>query len=179
MKKESFQFRIRVVMFFIISIALVILSKLFFVQILNRNLYLERADRQYITPASNVFNRGSIFFSKKDGSLTSGATISSGFKIQIIPKNVIDEEDTYNKLAPYLVMDYDTFLSKISKKDNSYKEIANQLTQEQVREIRKKYNYIEYSYDKLSREYGVTRSTIQKIIKNKTWKEEETEDVNG
>lgn len=136
MKKSSFQWRIRFVIFCIFVVATILLSRLFFVQVIHKNLYIERADKQYVTSASNIFNRGSIFFSKKDGSLMTAGTISSGFRVEIVPKNIIENpEDIYLKLDPYLEMDQDTFLAKVAKKDNSYKEIANRLTKEQINEI--------------------------------------------
>jgi len=43
------------------------------------------------------------------------------------------------------------------------------LTEDQVKEIRKKYAMGGTTYYKLSREYGVYLSTIQKIVKRETW----------
>ena len=88
-----------------------------------------------MNPASNIFDRGSIFFSKNDGSLVGAATISSGFKVAINPKDITDAENTYESLKPYMVMDHDTFISKANKKTDPYEEVANHLTKEQVAEI--------------------------------------------
>src|ERR1035437_10398157 len=99
MKLSSFQWRIRVIIVCIFLVAIILLSRLFFVQVLHKSLYTERADKQYITPASNIFNRGSIFFSKNDNSLVTAGTITSGFKIAIVPKDIIDPLDTYSKLS--------------------------------------------------------------------------------
>jgi len=135
MKPSSFHFRIRFVIICVILVAIILLFRLFFVQVVNRNSYLDRADRQYVTPASNIFNRGSIYFSKKDNSLVTAGTVTSGFKLAIVPKDIVDREDTYFKLAPYIKMDKDTFLSKVNKIDDPYEEIATRLTKEQVNEI--------------------------------------------
>lgn len=135
MKLSSFQLRIRIVIVCIFLVAIILLGRLFFVQIIHKNLYAERADRQYVTPSSNIFNRGSIFFSKKDGSLSAAGTIISGFKMAILPKDIADPSDTYSKLSPYLKMDKETFISKASKKDDPYEEIATELSKEQIDEI--------------------------------------------
>jgi cell division protein FtsI/penicillin-binding protein 2 len=135
MKLSSFQLRIRIVIVCIFLVAIILLARLFFVQVIHKNLYTEKADKQYITPSSNIFNRGSIFFSKKDGSLVAGATITSGFKLAIIPKKIIDSESTYSKLAPYTKMDKETFLNKVSKINDPYEEIATGLTKEQITEV--------------------------------------------
>lgn len=135
MKLSSFQLRIRIVIVCIFLIAIILLSRLFFVQIIHKNVYIERADKQYVTPASNIFNRGLIFFSNKDGSLSAAGTIISGFKMAIIPKDIVNPSDTYSKLSPYLKMDKETFISKASKKDDPYEEIATELSKEQINEI--------------------------------------------
>lgn len=135
MKVPSFQFRIRVVIAFVLLAALVLLGRLFFVQVIHKGDYEERADRQYMTPSGNVFDRGSIYFSKKDGSLVAAGTISSGFKVAVNPGKINDGEAVFSKLDPYLDMDKETFLSKVSKKDDPYEEIAIHLTKEQADEI--------------------------------------------
>jgi len=135
MKLSSFHSRIIIVSGLIVFFAIILISKLFLVQIINKNLYIEKADRQYSTPASNIFNRGSIFFTKKDGSLVAAGTVSSGFKLAINPKKIIEIDKTYEKLSPYMEMDYNTFFSKANKKDDPYEEVAFRLTKEQADEI--------------------------------------------
>jgi cell division protein FtsI/penicillin-binding protein 2 len=135
MKSSSFHFRIRFIIICVFLVAIILLGRLFFVQIIHSNLYVDRADKQYVTPANNIFDRGSIFFSKNDGSLVTAGTITSGFKLAMVPKNIIDPENVYTKLTPYMKMDKVTFLAKVAKKDDPYEEIATRLTKEQVNEI--------------------------------------------
>ena len=137
MKLSQFQLRIRIVILCIFLVAAVLLIRLFYVQVVHNNLYKERADKQYITPAGDIFNRGSIYFSKKDGSLVAAGTVTAGFKMAIIPKEIIDPTDAYSKLSSFfnLKMDEPTFISKVSKKDDPYEEIATQLTKEQADQI--------------------------------------------
>lgn len=46
----------------------------------------------------------------------------------------------------------------------------SKLTVDQVVEIKSKYKYRVYSYDKLAKEYGVNKTSIAKIINGKHWK---------
>ena len=135
MKLSSFQLRIRIVILCIILVVIILLTRLFFVQVVNKNLYTEKADKQYVTPASNIFNRGSIYFSKKDGSLVAAGTVSAGFKLAILPKDIVDPVSVFSKLSPYMDMDKETFMSKASKKQDPYEEVATELNKEQVTEI--------------------------------------------
>lgn len=135
MNLSSFHSRIIIVSICIFFFASILIGKLFYIQIVHKNLYINKADRQYSTPTSNIFDRGSIFFTKKDGSLVAGATISSGFKIAINAKNIVDVEMIYQTLDPYMEMDHDTFILKANKKTDPYEEVAFHLTKEQVTEI--------------------------------------------
>lgn len=135
MNLTSFQSRIRIVSALIFIFALILISKLFLVQIVHKNLYTEKADRQYATPSSNVFTRGSIFFTKKDGSLVAAGAVSSGFKVAIKAKDIVDVDKTYEILDPYMEMDYNTFVKKANNKSDPYEEVAIRLTKEQVGEI--------------------------------------------
>jgi cell division protein FtsI/penicillin-binding protein 2 len=135
MKKASFQVRIRVVIICIFLVAIILIGRLFLVQIIDKNIYVARADKQYITPAGDIFNRGSIFFSKEDGSLMAAATVTSGFKVAMVPKDIVDPSDAYTKLAPYMKMDKETFIAKASKNNDSYNEVATELTKEQANDI--------------------------------------------
>lgn len=70
-------------------------------------------------------------------------------------KNKVTSEDTKLKM------------SIANRGDNWHKSI---LTWELVNEIRDKYNNGDSSYKKLAKEYDVGVSTIQDVIKNRTWK---------
>ncbi len=135
MKLTPFQFRVRIILFCIFLVAGVLISRLFFLQVVQNNAYAERADKQYVTPAKNIFDRGSIFLSKIDGTLVTAGTVTSGFKLAIIPKNVKDPESTFAKLSQYIEIDKEIFFNKISKKDDPYEEIATGLNKEQVNQI--------------------------------------------
>ncbi|NCU28182.1 MAG: penicillin-binding protein 2 [Candidatus Moranbacteria bacterium] len=137
MKPQSFQTRIRIVAICVFLVAVILLLRLFSLQVINKNTYADKADRQYITPSGNVFNRGDIFFSKKDGTLVSAATVTTGFKVAINPKQIDNPESVYDQLTPFLKIDKATFVSKASRKDDPYEEIAVGLTKEQVGEIEK------------------------------------------
>jgi len=73
--------------------------KLFYVQIVHSSTYSDKADRQYVTPSDNLFERGTIFFTRKDGQLVSAALQTTGFKLAINPSKIVDAEDVYNKLS--------------------------------------------------------------------------------
>ena len=104
--KYSFLGRTRIILFFIISFALVLIVKLFFVQIVHSDSYGEIALHQYATPSSNIYERGTIYFSRKDGQLVSAATQTSGFKVAIDPSKIANAESVYKKLSKIVTRDF-------------------------------------------------------------------------
>ncbi len=128
--------RIRILSIFVILLSLLIIAKLFYVQIIHRNSYTQAADRQYVTPSGDMFDRGSILFSSKDGSLVSAATLKSGFKIALAPKDVTNPEAVYQALAQITPLDHDAFIARASKKSDPYEEVATKLTKEEADAIK-------------------------------------------
>ncbi len=132
---SSFQFRIKIIGGFITLLAIVLIVRLFYIQILKKDVYVERANRQFSSFVSNIFDRGSVYFSKKDGSIVSAAIVSTGFKVSMVPKEISDPKGVYDLLKEYSKIDYETFYSRVNKKDDPYEEITDRLTQEQANEI--------------------------------------------
>ncbi|MEK7219288.1 MAG: penicillin-binding protein 2 [Patescibacteria group bacterium] len=130
--KSSFFHRYWVVLSGIVLFSLILVVKLFFVQILHGNAYSESADRQYATPSSNIFERGTIFFSGKDGHLISAATQTTGYKIAIDPTKIIDAEKVYQQLSATITLDYDDFIARAKKTNDPYEEIATHLSKEKA-----------------------------------------------
>ncbi|MES2416183.1 MAG: penicillin-binding protein 2 [Patescibacteria group bacterium] len=132
---SSFLNRIKILSFFILFFALILIAKLFLVQVIHQSSYSKRADRQYVTPATDIFERGTIFFTRKDGVLVSGAVQASGFKLTITPKEILNIDSVVKKLSEIILIDTESFLAKASKKDDPYEEITNHLTKEQADQI--------------------------------------------
>ena len=130
--KYSFLARSRVILACVIVFAVVFSVKLFLVQVVHSGAYSDAADRQYATPSSNIYERGTIYFERKDGGLISAATQISGFKIAIVAGKIINEESTYQELSKIVTLDHDDFITKADKKNDPYEEIANYLSKEQA-----------------------------------------------
>src|SRR3989344_3880776 len=128
----SFISRSKIVLFCVVIFSLILITKLFLVQVINGENYSESADRQYFTPIGDIYERGDIFLESKDGQLILAATQATGFKIAINPSKIVDPELAYQKLAEIITLDYDNFIEKASKKDDPYEEVANRFSKEQA-----------------------------------------------
>ena len=81
--KPEFLTRIRIISRIIFFIALVLFGRLYFIQVMHGGEFSDEADRQYTRPNQSLYNRGSVYLKDKDGRLVSGATLKSGFIVEI------------------------------------------------------------------------------------------------
>lgn len=187
----SFFSRTRVLSLTIVVFSFILIAKLFLLQVVHSNSYSEMADRQYATPSSDIFERGTIFFTRKDGQLVSAAVQSSGFKIAINTEKLVDKEGAYKKLNEIIEVPYDEFIKKAEKKNDPYEEIANHVPKDDADKIaalkipgvsifKEKWRFypgnnmashtlgfVGYKGDELGGRYGLERSYNEELSRNK------------
>lgn len=127
--------RIRVVIGIVVLVGLFVIVRLFSLQIVHGTLYKERAQRQYVTPASDSFDRGNIYFTQKDSTTVAAATIVNGFKLAIAPDAVENVSLVYEKLSAITPIDRDMFFAKASKKGDPYEEIKDHIESREAEAI--------------------------------------------
>ncbi len=127
--------RIRLIFILLSAFALILVIRLFFVQIVNGEAYAEQAKNQYITPTQDSFDRGEIFFREKDGQLVSAATLKSGFTITINPKILKNPEEALRKISSVLPVDPKSFMEKAAKTTDPYEEILKRAPKEESYKI--------------------------------------------
>lgn len=127
--------RIRILIGVIIALGICIVAKLFSLQIVNQKEYQEKAEHQYLTPASESFNRGTIYFTKKDDTTMAAATVATGFKLAIDPAKLGDPQKAYDALNAIVPMEAEDFFAKAKKKNDPYEEVAERMTKEQSEKI--------------------------------------------
>ncbi len=127
--------RIRIISIGTILFALLLVTKLYFVQIASGEAFQERADRQYVRPVGGVFNRGTIFFQTKEGTLMAAASLRTGFTVAINPKVLREPEEVYKKISAIIELDHDDFMAKAAKTADPYEEIAKRIDPELADQI--------------------------------------------
>ena len=133
--KHGIVLRIRVISLLVCCAALVLIGRLYVVQIVYGDALTLKADRQYLPSGENLFERGSIFFEDKNGKRIAAATVKSGFTVALNPMNIQDPEALYRALAPLLPLNEEDFLFRARKADDPYEEIAKQVSEETARSI--------------------------------------------
>jgi len=129
--------RIRIILLCIFLFSLVLVVKLYDIQIIHGNLYTQEANHQYVKPDTTIFDRGTIFFTSKDGTKVGVATVQNGFTVAINPNLMSNPQSAYSALAKIFaeststpqgtLVDEPTFLKRASNKNEVYADIADKV----------------------------------------------------
>jgi len=130
--RNSAIIRIRIITGVVLFLALILLGRLYQIQILGHASYEERANKQYVHTVRDLYSRGSIFFTTKDGEKVSAATIQSGYLLSIDPTRITNSEETYERINSVYPLNRDDFISRANNKERTYQEIATRLTNTQA-----------------------------------------------
>ncbi len=127
--------RIRVISVLTILFGVMLVTRLYFVQIVSGEVFSDRADRQYTRPIGGVFNRGSIFFQAKDGTLMAAASLKTGYTVAVNPKLLKNPEQAYVSMSAIISLDKADFLTKATKSNDPYEEIVRRVEPEVATKI--------------------------------------------
>ena len=136
--RASAIFRIRLMTGVVTLLALVLSARLYQVQIANSEEYRGLAERQYVHTTQNLFDRGSIYFSTKDGETVSAASIRSGYLIAGNPSIIKDDEKTYEALQALYPIEKQEFMSHLKNKADTYEVIATKVDEKTALAIKAK-----------------------------------------
>ena len=127
--------RLRLIFSGLLIVVLILIVRLYYVQVIHGQEYTDRADRQYVSPTNHLFDRGSIYFRNKDGSLMTAASLSTGYLVSLNPKKMTDTVTAFTVLRDILPIDIESFYLKANKKTSQYEKIADHVSEEVVKKI--------------------------------------------
>ncbi len=127
--------RIRIISAFIFFIGFLLIVRLYQIQIHQASAYQEKAERQYVHTAKDVYNRGSVYFTTKDGEKVSAASITSGYLLAVNPSLITDSAAVYDKLKNFTTLSLDDFIKKATLANRTYVEIEPKLDEESYKKI--------------------------------------------
>lgn len=136
MKTNSYQNKIRAIFCIVVLFALIMVVRLYFLQVVHGQNYTEKADRQYISISVDTYDRGSIYFKDKDGTLISAASLKTGYIIALNTRLMATDTGMYyRKLSQIIPLDAGMFYSKASKSDDPYEVIAREISEDKTKKI--------------------------------------------
>ena len=121
--RKSTTARIRIISAVIFFIGFLLIVRLYHIQINQAEAYREKAERQYVHTAKDVYNRGSIYFTTKDGEKVSAASVTSGYLVAVNPQMITDPEAVYEKIKMHVSMSKADFIEKATLPNRTYVEI--------------------------------------------------------
>ncbi len=134
--RSKFIFRTRVLSGLFIFVALLLVARLYFVQIVHGEGYQRDAEAQYVQASPDSGSRSNIFFSTKDGDLVSAAVMQTGWRIAIKPKEIENQGEIYAQLHALTPIDSERFFASAAKSEDPYEEVAFRVSDSAASKIR-------------------------------------------
>ena len=131
------QKRILVIMIVCISFAVLLLSRLVYIQIIKSNYYTQKAYEQQTRQRTVPAKRGTIYDATGTKVLAQSVSVNN---VSVVPKSIDseDKESVATKLAEILELDKEEVLNKLNKNSSS-EIIANKIDKDKANEL---LNYI-------------------------------------
>lgn len=105
MHRRQLTFRIRLLSVVVALIGLFLIARLYYLQIIHADYYTDKAERQYVHTKSDLYSRGSIYFTTRDGELLSAASVQAGYLLAANPTHIADANAFCETLRNYLLID--------------------------------------------------------------------------
>jgi len=123
--------RIRIITAIILVMAVVMLLKLYYLQVMKHQYYVDKAEAQYVHTSRDLFDRGSIYFTTKGGEQVSAASVQSGFVLAVNPSVLREPDALYEKLSNFITIDRETFITRATLPSRTYVVIDDRIDTEE------------------------------------------------
>ncbi len=130
--------RLRVIAGVILAVGILFIVRLYMLQVVHHDDFTKEAESQYIATMPNLYNRGNIYFTQKDGKHVAAASVGSGYVIAIVPKSVTDAKSYYQTINEITPIDHDEFMTSVGKKADPYEEIATRVPEDEAMALKAK-----------------------------------------
>ncbi|MCF7815591.1 MAG: penicillin-binding protein 2 [Candidatus Pacebacteria bacterium] len=127
--------RIRLITSAVVILLLVLVIRLYYVQVIHGAEYRADGEGQYVHTVRDLFKRGSIYFSTKNNEKIAAANIETGYLLAIDPSKIVNLQETYDALSAVVEIDSKNFFDRASKKEKTYQEIEKQVDNESADKI--------------------------------------------
>lgn len=129
--RSALRTKLRILTSALVLFAFLVIIRLYFVQIVDGREYAHAAERQYRHGSDVLFDRGSIYFTRKDGTRLSAAGLSTGFRVALDMRMIQDIEKLFETLSPLAEFDKEIFVQAAAKTQDPYEVVATHLSEEE------------------------------------------------
>ncbi len=127
--------RIWIIIILLSCITLLLIWRLYSLQIVHANAYKLEATHQYINTKEGIFDRGNIFMIHKNGSKIGSATVRSRTILAIDPRKVKDAQILYSALNNIVEIDKEDYERKVAKTNDPYEVLLKDLDDNITKEL--------------------------------------------
>jgi len=135
MKAPNYQLRIRIIFSLLVCFAFLLIYRLYTIQVVSGEEFRMLGENQYVRPAHNLFDRGDIFFTTRDGQRVPAATLKHGFIVAINPTLLDNPEQVYSQLSETISIQREKFIEHATKESDPYEEIASKVESDSAERI--------------------------------------------
>ncbi|MBI2637774.1 MAG: penicillin-binding protein 2, partial [Candidatus Sungbacteria bacterium] len=129
---KNFSWRFRFVFGLFLLLALIMLSRIFYIAVIKHDDYAAIAERQNRLKKILPAKRGSIFLQDRFGNEKIAAYSSDTYDLAVSPKSMEDPEDTAKKLAALFSKDTNEYMPKLTKPDDPFEIVEKNVSIEKV-----------------------------------------------
>ncbi len=134
---SAFSVRVRILSSLFVCAALLLSLRLYFVQIVHGGEYQKKARGQYEEISEKRNDRNDIFFSKKEGDLVAAAVMQAGWVLAIVPAEISNPEEVFDKLSAITSLDRKRFFASVAKVGDPHEDIGFRIGNSVAERIRK------------------------------------------
>jgi stage V sporulation protein D (sporulation-specific penicillin-binding protein) len=123
-----FTTRVRVLAGFFVLVVLLCIGRLYYIQVMKGDEYKQRADREFLAPQNPLFNRGTIYFTTKDGAHIAAAATQTGVSLAVEPPKIGNISQAYHILSSLIDLPRSDFFAKAQKPGAQWVVVADHLS---------------------------------------------------
>jgi cell division protein FtsI/penicillin-binding protein 2 len=131
--------RIRILSIAVALVGALILIRLYYLQIVHADYYADKAERQYVHTKSDLYSRGSIYFTTRDGEQLSAAAVQAGFLLAANPTHISNPQEFCAAVKPYITIEENLCIERASLPNRTYVELAERISTEHAAELEAKH----------------------------------------
>lgn len=139
MQRKQLTTRIRILGVAVALVGALIILRLYYLQVVHAEYYADKAERQYVHTKSDLYSRGSIYFSTRDGEQLSAAAVQAGYLLAANPTHITDPKAFCDQVKSYILIEESLCIERASLEKRTYVELAEKLTNEQAAELEAKH----------------------------------------
>ncbi|MEK7628712.1 MAG: penicillin-binding protein 2 [Patescibacteria group bacterium] len=127
--------RLRIIAAVLITVALILVAKLYYISVVEHDAYLAKAENQLGGATQEMLERGDIFFTEKSGSRAAAALVQTAYNVNLNLTILKNADTVYTALNAITPIDSELFKRAVAKINDPHETVAKHVSREVVEKI--------------------------------------------